>query len=329
MMNNNEGNCGMTNAIPFTTIHVLYSLCALLYSYLSMCFKKQPTFTTSCKAHHPNNMKAFLTFLLFITFISTFAQQDYTTEKNIHYYADSINKKDSYINSQCVLDIYYPKGAKNYSTVVWFHGGGLTGGDKEIPKELMDKGFAIVSVEYRLSPKVKAPAYIEDAAAAVSWTFQHIANYGGSDKLIFISGHSAGGYLGMMITLDKKYLAKYNIDANNIAALIPFSGQAITHYTIRAERGMKDTQPLIDEYAPLYHVRADAPPMVLITGDRELELLGRYEENAYLARMMKLTGHKQTTLYELQGFDHGSMPLGAYPLLIKEVKKITKDISGK
>ena len=267
----------------------------------------------------------FFCWLLAIT-VATNAQQQYSTEKNIHYYADSINGKDSYINTQCTLDLYYPKGAKNFATIVWFHGGGLTGGSKEIPKALLDKGYAVAGVEYRLSPKVKSPAFIEDAAAAVAWVFQHIASYGGSDKLIFISGHSAGGYLGMMITLDKKYLNRYNIDANRIAALISFSGQAITHFAIRQEKGMKETQPLIDEYAPLYYVRADAPPTVLITGDRDLELLGRYEENAYLARMMKLTGHKQTTLYELQGFDHVSMPEPAFPLLLKEVAFITKGI---
>jgi hypothetical protein len=129
-----------------------------------------------------------------------------------------------------------------------------------------------------------------------------------------------------MITLDKKYLAKYNIDANNIAALIPFSGQAITHFTIRQERGMQATQPVIDEYAPLYHVRADAPPMLLITGDREMELYGRYEENAYLERMMKLAGHKQTTLYKLDGFDHTGMMAPAFPLLLKEVATISKQV---
>ncbi len=66
------------------------------------------------------------------------------------------------------------------------------------------------------------------------------------------------------------------------------------------------------------------PPMLLITGDRELELLGRYEENTYMLRMMKLAGHKQTTLYELQGFDHGGMAEPAFPLLLKEVKRIEK-----
>jgi acetyl esterase/lipase len=267
-------------------------------------------------------------FLLLVVTSSTYAQQQYLTEKNIHYYSDSINKKDPYIASQCTLDFYYPKGAKNFSTIVWFHGGGITGGNKEIPKALMDKGFAIIGVEYRLSPKVVAPAFIEDAAAAVAWAFQHIGTYGGNANQIFVSGHSAGGYLGMMITLDKRYLNKYNIDANRIAGLIPFSGQAITHFIVRQEKGIKDTQPIIDEYAALYHVRADAPPMLLITGDRDMEMLGRYEENAYLWRMMQLTGNKRTRLYELQGFDHGGMAEPAFPLLVKEVTARTKEILG-
>lgn len=271
--------------------------------------------------------KIFFFFALLCGMCAT-AQQQYDTIKNVHYYADSINKKDSYINSQCTIDIYYPKGAKNFATIVWFHGGGITGGSKEIPRALTQKGYAVIGVGYRLSPKVKAPAYIEDAAAAVAWTFQHIAEYGGNADLIFVSGHSAGGYLGAMITLDKKYLAKYNIDANKIAEVVPFSGQAITHFTVRAERGIKETQPIIDEYAPLYFVRADAPPMLLITGDREKELYGRYEENAYLNRMMKLAGHKRTTLYELQGFDHGGMAEPAFPLLVKEVASRRKEILG-
>ncbi len=274
-------------------------------------------------------MKKIFLLLLVTATLSAQAQQQYITEKDISYYPDSLMKQDKYMTSQCRLDLYYPKGAKNYPVIVWFHGGGITAGSKELPEQLMNKGYAIVGVGYRLSPKVKAPAYIEDAAAAVAWAFQHIKEYGGSEKLIFISGHSAGGYLGMMITLDKKYMAKYNIDANNIAALIPFSGQAITHFTIRQERGIKDVQPVIDEYAPLYHVRADAPPMELITGDREIELLGRYEENAYLARMMKLAGHKHTTLHELGGYDHGGMRDVAFPLLLQEVAAITKETNGK
>lgn len=271
-------------------------------------------------------MKKFFLFFFCAISSSAQAQTNYETLRNIHYYTDSINQKDAYINSQCTIDIYYPKDKKNFATIVWFHGGGLTGGNKEIPAALMDKGYAVIGVGYRLSPKVKAPAYIEDAAAAVAWAFQHIESYGGSSKLIFVSGHSAGGYLGMMITLDKSYLNKYSIDANRIAGLIPFSGQAISHFTIRGEQGIKETQPIIDKYAPLYFVRPDAPPMLLITGDREMELLGRYEENAYLLRMMKLAGHKQTRLFELQGYDHGGMAQPAFPLLLKEVASLIKTI---
>ncbi|MEI7830658.1 MAG: alpha/beta hydrolase [Prolixibacteraceae bacterium] len=274
-------------------------------------------------------MKKIIFFFLFLSSFFVNAQQQYITENNIQYYADSINRKDNYLSTQCTLDLYYPKNAKNYSTIIWFHGGSLTGGKKQIPSALMAKGFAVIGVEYRLSPKATAPAYIEDAAAAVAWVFQNIEKYGGSSNQIFVSGHSAGGYLGLMITLDKQYLGKYNIDANKIAALIPFSGQAITHFTIRKEQGIKNTQPIVDKYAPLYFVRSDAPPMLLITGDREQELLGRYEENAYLWRMMKLCGHTKTTLYELQGFNHGGMAEPAFPLLLKEVAAVTKEILEK
>lgn len=273
-------------------------------------------------------MKRFILLFLVLSTLQALSQQTYVTEKNISYYADSIIKRDKYTASQCVLDLYYPKGAKDFATIVWFHGGGITGGRKELPKELMEKGCAVIGVGYRLSPNVSAPAYIEDAAAAVAWAFQHIQSYGGNNQLIFVSGHSAGGYLGMMVTLDKKYLGKHNIDANRIAALIPFSGQAITHFTIRKERGIKDLQPVIDAYAPLFHVRPDAPPMLLVTGDREKELLGRYEENAYLWRMMKLAGHQHTRLYELDGFDHGGMAAPAFPLLLKEVADTRKKILG-
>lgn len=224
----------------------------------------------------------------------------------------------------CRLDLCYPAGAKDFSTVVWIHGGGLTEGSRSFPDGLMRKGFAVASIDYRLSPTVKSPAYVEDAAAAVAWVFQNIEKYGGSPDRIFVTGHSAGGYLAMMLGLDKKYLAAHGIDADRIAGLMPLSGQAITHFTVRKERGMSEKQPLIDEMAPLYHVRADAPPMLLITGDRELELLGRYEENAYLWRMLKLAGHKDVELHELKGLDHGGMVAPSFDLLIPFVSTRTK-----
>ena len=76
--------------------------------------------------------------------------------------------------------------------------------------------------------------------------------------MVFVSGHSAGGYLSMMVGLDKSYLAHFCVDADRIAGLIPFSGHTITHFTVREERGIPGTQAIVDNLAPLFHVRNDA-----------------------------------------------------------------------
>ncbi len=271
-------------------------------------------------------MRKFLfIFLLISVSLNVFSQEaQYKTISNIPYYDNVKQNSDTYIKERCVLDIYYPVNKKDFATIVWFHGGGLTGGSKELPDGLKNKNICIIGVNYRLSPKVQAPAYIEDAAAAIAWAFKNIEKYGGDPSKIFVSGHSAGGYLACMAGLDKKYLASHSIDANQIAGLIPLSAQTITHFNIREQRGIKNTQPVVDEFAPLYHVRPDAPPMLLITGDRELEMLGRYEENAYLSRMMKVAGHKETRLLELDGYDHG-MVYPALPLVLKEVERVLKN----
>ncbi|MEM6468125.1 MAG: alpha/beta hydrolase [Planctomycetota bacterium] len=232
---------------------------------------------------------------------------------------------DPLINRLCRLDLRVPAGPSEFPTVVWFHGGGLKGGDKQIPKALMGRGIGVVSANYRLHPEVVAPTYIEDAAAAVAWTVKNIERYGGSPNKIFISGHSAGGYLTSMIGLDKRYLKAFGIDVDQIAGLIPLSGHTITHFTVRAERGIDGKQPVVDKLAPLFHVRDDCPPLLLITGDRELEMLGRYEENAYLWRMMQVVGHPSTQLNELDGFDHGGMVRPAIERLVDFVKTEAED----
>lgn len=248
----------------------------------------------------------------------------YKTQSDILYRNANDANTDDYIKEKCRLDIYYPANRKNFATVVWFHGGGLKYGDKSIPEELKEQGIAVIAANYRLYPKIKCPIYIEDTAAAIAWAFENIEKYGGDPNLIFVSGHSAGGYLSCIIGLDKKYLAKYDIDANIIAGIIPCSGQMITHMVIREERKIPDTQPVVDEFAPLYHVRSDAPPLILITGDRNLEMLGRYEENAYLMRMMNVAGHKKTELYEIAGHDHGEMLKPATTILLKHIKNRCK-----
>jgi acetyl esterase/lipase len=243
--------------------------------------------------------------------------------KDIAYRPANELQGNAYAEARCKLDIYVPEGATQAPSVVWFHGGGLRSGNKQIPERLKGQGMIVVAPNYRMFPKIKSPVYIQDAAAAVAWVFKHIEKHGGSPDLVFLSGHSAGGYLTSMVGLDKQWLAAHQMDANQIAGLIPFSGHTITHFTVREEQGISGKQPIIDAMAPLYHVRKDAPPLVLITGDREMELLGRYEENAYMMRMMKVVGHEATTLYEMQGYGHG-MTEPAFPVLIRQVKAMTR-----
>lgn len=234
------------------------------------------------------------------------------------------NKTDAYAKERLKLDIHYDEEGKNLPVIVWFHGGGLTQGEKEMPKKLKDKGFVVVGVNYRLLPNVSIDKTLDDAAESLAWITKNIGKYGGDSKKIVVSGHSAGGYITLMLALDRKWLARYGVDANDMAGYVPFSGQAISHFSYRKMLGIDNLQPTIDEYAPLFWVRKDCPPMELIVGDRELELFGRYEENAYLWRMMKLIGNTTTNIYELDGHDHGGMVDPGFNILERFVRNITK-----
>lgn len=213
---------------------------------------------------------------------------------------------DQYRSERCKLDLYLPEGKNDFATVVFFHGGGLEGGEKFIPELLKGQGFAVVAPNYRLSPKVQHPAYIDDAAAAVAWTMRHIAEYGGDCGKVWVCGHSAGGYLTLMLALDTAYLGKYGIDADSIAGYVPFSGQTNTHYTIRKERNLDTQIPIIDKFAPIYNARKLHTTMLLLTGDRDKEMLARYTENLHLQEILNAKGNK-VDFYEFKGFDHGTM----------------------
>jgi acetyl esterase/lipase len=229
---------------------------------------------------------------------------------------------DAYRAEKAKLDVFTPADATGLPIVIWFHAGGLSQGEKFIPGELVGKNLVVVAPGYRLLPRATVADAVEDAAEAVAWTFRHAEEIGGDPSKIFISGASAGGYLASLVTLDRSYLKRRGLDANRVAGLIPFSGQMITHFALRETRGLRREQPLVDEFAPLYHVRGDAPPILLITGDRELELLGRYEENAYMARMLKIAGHTSVRLIEIPGKDHAGMTPPAFPFLLEEVTRV-------
>ena len=169
--------------------------------------------------------------------------EGYKFIKDISYV--SADETDAYRKERCKLDIYYPETDKGFATLVWYHGGGLEGGNKEVLDAFRRQGFAVVAVNYRLYPQAKCPAYLDDAALALAWTFDNIEKYGGRTDHIYVSGHSAGGYLALMMVLAKEFTQQYGLDADRIAKAYPVSGQTVTHYTIRRERALPEGIPVI------------------------------------------------------------------------------------
>lgn len=222
-----------------------------------------------------------------------------------------------YERQRCRLDIYIPKGKKNFPTLVWFHGGGLKNGDKSslrsgdsvksesIAHSFAEYGIAVVVPNYRLSPKATYPAYIQDAAAAVQWAKQEMPQHGANSKAFFVGGHSAGGYLTLMLAMDPHYLKELGVATSDIAGIIPVSGQTMTHYTVREERGIGKHTITVDEAAPVHFTRADTPPALVMYADNDMA--ARAEENMYFVEMMKDAGNKGIQGLRVKDRTHGTI----------------------
>jgi acetyl esterase/lipase len=217
--------------------------------------------------------------LLLILQISLYADNATKTDnksiKDISYLSKPTD--DAYRNKMSKLDLYIPEGVTNFPTLVYFHGGGLTGGKRKGPTWMVKQGIAVVAVEYRLYPKCNHPDYINDCAAATSWVFKNIKTYGGDPKRIFIGGYSAGAYLTAMLAMDKKYLKAQGVDANSLAGALVQSGQMITHFTVRKQLGYQTKQGVCDENSPMYHIQKTPFPILLQCGDNDYP--SRQEEN--------------------------------------------------
>jgi acetyl esterase/lipase len=221
------------------------------------------------------------------------------------------DKLTEYETQHCKLDLYLPPGGKNFATLVWFHGGGLKGGSKDnksttaIVSALASDGLAVVAVNYRLNPKATYPAYVEDSAAAVAWVRAHIAEHGGDPAKVFISGHSAGGWLALMLAMDARWLKPYGLTPDSFAGYVPLSGQTMTHYTVREERGIGKETITADEAAPVFYCRKNTPPMLVLAGDHDMA--ARSEENEYLVAVLKGAGNTRVTFRQIPDRTHGSI----------------------
>jgi acetyl esterase/lipase len=129
------------------------------------------------------------------------------------------------------LDLFLPRGAKDYPVVLLIHGGAWMVGDNRccglyssVGEFLASRGIAAVLPNYRLSPEVKHPEHIRDVARAFAWTRAHIAEYGGRPEQLFVAGHSAGGHLAALLATDETYLKAEGLCAADIRGVITVSG---------------------------------------------------------------------------------------------------------
>jgi len=106
-------------------------------------------------------------------------------------------------SASCRLDLYLPPSSQALPLIVCIHGGGWGAGDKWMfPLYLLPRhGYAVASINYRLSTEAPFPAQIEDCRAAIYWLVKNASTYGLDEKRIGLWGSSAGGHLAALIGL--------------------------------------------------------------------------------------------------------------------------------
>jgi acetyl esterase/lipase len=255
--------------------------------------------------------------------------------KDISYYVpDARGSGDlDYRAERCKLDVYVPAHAPGVKlpVVVWFHGGGLVGGNKARPKGFENQPLIVVAANYRFLTKAAPREVIADAAAAVHWTIGNIEQHGGDRTRVSVAGHSAGGYLSMMIGMNSEYLAVHDRKNTDLAGVYSVSGQATTHYEIaeltlkaegkkRPENFKRDNPIKLNEFAPLSFTDRKLPPLYLLCGDPAVEWPARVEENALLAAMLKtVKDHNTVEFRSYPGKDHGGCVVPAVEDICKWV----------
>ena len=198
---------------------------------------------------------------------------------------DSVVPHDSYDALQGIaygndprqqLDVYRPlpgtaptAGAR--PLVVFFYGGTWSHGDRGdfrfVAEALAARGAVVVLPDYRLSPAVRYPVFVEDSARAVQWALEHAAQLGADPKRVFVMGHSSGAYNAAMVALDARWLRRFGASPNQLAGWIglagPYDFLPIHDSEAKVAFDWPDTSP---DSQPITHVSTASPPALLLAG---------------------------------------------------------------
>jgi acetyl esterase/lipase len=193
------------------------------------------------------------------------------------------------------LDVYSPRGKGPFPVLVFLHGGTWMSMSKDdvlgllgygtVARCLARRGLVVVVPNYRLSPKVKHPAHVRDAARAFAWTCKNIGKYGGDPGRVFVGGHSAGGHLAALLATDATYLKQVGRRVEDVRGVIGVSGvyrvddleldlsTSALSGTVQAKVKVRplalvfgDDPKKAWQASPLAHVRPGLPPFLLLNG---------------------------------------------------------------
>jgi acetyl esterase/lipase len=211
--------------------------------------------------------------------VSAPPEDRYEKHANIAYRTDEGADKERH-----TLDVYVPKGKKDFPVVLFVHGGSWKSGHKNIyaalGQSLAADGIGCVICNYRLSPAVQHPAHVEDVARAFAWTSENITKYGGSKEHLFLCGHSAGGHLVSLLVTDPQYLKAQKHAPGEVKGVAALSGiyEISAGVKVFNEPFGKD-EKVCKLASPLAHVAGKHPPFLLAYADNDFPHLDKSAEN--------------------------------------------------
>ena len=178
------------------------------------------------------------------------------------------------------LDLYLPDSESSGSlpVLMFIHGGGWRNGYKEwmgfMAPAITCLPAIFVSVGYRLAPEAKFPLPVEDCRNAVKWVYDNIAEHGGDPNRLFVGGHSAGGHLAALITLDTDSWTGVGLPADVIKGCFPVSG-AFDFSDLARESAIIGSADDIGPASPINHVSGNTVPFFIAIGENDMPDLVR------------------------------------------------------
>lgn len=241
---------------------------------------------------------------------------DYTLVADLPYGAHALNR----------LDVYRPREPAK-GTVVFFYGGCwgacatfTRGHYRFVAQALTSHGYAVVIPDYRRYPEVLFPQMMEDSANAVAWVSDNIERYGGRADRIFLMGHSAGGHLAAMLTVNERYLGDglHGKLRGFIGLAAPYDFVFDKPYLPAVFAGVEYV-----ESQPSNFVDGSEPPLLLLYGDADKEVYPRNIVNMSAAVRQK-GGAVEPHIY--QGLDHVDI-LAALSIPYRNRHEVMSDIA--